>query len=91
MATINALLLAFLLGGLVAYVVARIALGILNTQDGIPLQLRLILVFIMFALGEGLSYLFTDGGDFAVNVAYTVGFMAVIFSYDKVFTGRDRN
>lgn len=91
MAAINTLLLAVLSGGIVAYAVARIALGILNTQDGIPLQLRLILAFIMFALGEGLSFLFTDGGDFAVTIAYTVGFTAVIFSYDKVFGGRDKN
>lgn len=90
MAAINTLLLAVLLGGIVAYVVARIALAFLNTQDGIPVQLRLLLAFIMFAFGEGLSFLFFDGGDFAVTVAYTVGFMAVFFSYDKVFTGRDK-
>lgn len=90
MVVINTLLPAFLLGGIVAYVLARIALAILNTQDGIPVQLRFLLAFIMFALGEGLSFLFTDGGNFAVTVAYTVGFMAVFFSYDMVFTGRDK-
>lgn len=90
MVAINTLLLAVLLGGIVAYVFARIALAILNAEDGIPVQLKLLLAFIMFGLGEGLSVLFFDGGDFGVTVAYTVGFMAVFFSYDKVFTGRDK-
>ena len=91
MTALSTLLLALILGGIVAYAVAKVALGILNTQDGIPLKIKLVLAFIMFALGEGLIFFFTDGGDFAVSTAYTLGFMAVLFSYDLVFNGRDKS
>lgn len=61
MAYYSMILLAFLLGGIVAFVLVRIIVRIVDKLESVPLKIRLVIAFVVLTAGSGLTEILVSG------------------------------
>lgn len=79
------ILLSFMLGGVVAFVVGRFIERIFDRMDMVPMKLRLFLAFLILAVSSVLFELFLEQSGIAFMIAFSLGFALVTTLHELIF------
>ena len=85
MAYYSTILLAFALGGFVAFIVARFIEKVFDRLESVPLRLRLFIGFLILAISSGLIEVFASDAGLPVAMAFSLGFLLMISTYELLF------
>ena len=81
----TSILFSFMLGGVVGYVVGRFVEKIFDRLDAVPMQLRLLMAFLILSATSISFELFLEQSGIALMMAFALGFGLVTTLHEHIF------
>ncbi len=91
MAYYSLILLVFIFGGLLAFVLARFIERTFDRIESVPLTLRLFFAFLILAVISITIEVFLSDAGLPVAMAFSIGFFIVLSIYELLFSNGEKN